>query len=290
MLIASDTGRVDMGSDRTMDFQGHQLWLRYGGEGPALLLIHGFPTCGADWDPLWAALERRYRLYAIDMLGFGRSDKPLDFHYSIAASADQWQALVQQQGLREVAIVAHDYGVTVAQELLARQREGGLSFHIRQVVFLNGGLFPEATYPLLLQKLLLGRLGALVARLSSYRSFAVSLRRICAHPLDEAWLRQQWAWLVQADGRRVMPRIIQYIRERRTHRERWVGALRGAGVPVHLINGVEDPVSGRSIISRWRELLPQAPVVELDGVGHYPQVEAPERVLDALQAVLLPGA
>lgn len=278
-----------MPSDQTMYFQGHRLWLRHGGQGRALLLIHGFPTCGADWDPLWEKLERRHRLFAIDMLGFGRSDKPLDFAYSIAASADQWQELAQQQNLHEVAIVAHDYGNTVAQELLARQRDGTLGFHIRQVIFLNGGLFPEATHPLLLQKLLRGPFGPLVARLSSYRSFSASLRRICAQPLDEAWLRQQWEWLVRAQGRRVMPRIVQYMRERSTHRERWLGALTGAGVPLHLINGVEDPISGRTIVSRWRELLPRAPVLELPGVGHYPQVEAPERVLQALDTMLLPS-
>lgn len=275
-----------MSSDRTMHFKGHRLWLRQGGEGPALLLIHGFPTCSADWDPLWDTLQSRHRVLAIDMLGFGRSDKPLDHAYSIAASADQWQALVQQQGLQDVAIIAHDYGNTVAQELLARQLEGSLGFRIRQVVFLNGGLFPEATHPLLLQKLLRGPFGPLVARLSSYRSFAASLRRICAQPLDESWLRQQWEWLVRAQGRRVMPRIVQYMHERKVHRERWLGALTGAGVPLHLINGIEDPISGRTIVSRWRELLPEAPVVELPGVGHYPQVEAPGRVLAALETVL----
>lgn len=277
-----------MPTGQTMHFQGHHLWLRHAGDGSAILLIHGFPTCAADWDPLWDALKSRHRLFAIDMLGFGRSDKPLHFAYSIAASADQWQDLARQQCLQDVAIIAHDYGNTVAQELLARQRDGTLGFRIRQVVFLNGGLFPEATHPLLLQKLLCGPFGPLVARLSNYRSLSASLRRICAQPLDEAWLRQQWQWLVRAQGRRVMPRIIQYMRERKTHRERWLGALTGAGVPLHLINGVEDPISGRTIVSRWRELLPHAPVVELPGVGHYPQVEAPERVLDALKTVLLP--
>jgi pimeloyl-ACP methyl ester carboxylesterase len=48
-----------------------------------------------------------------------------------------------------------------------------------------------------------------------------------------------------------------------------------------LINGLEDPISGRSIVARWRQLLPAAPVFELADVGHYPQVEAPEEVLAA---------
>ena len=78
-----------------------------------------------------------------------------------------------------------------------------------------------------------------------------------------------------------MPKIIQYIRERRTHRERWVGATLRADIPLCLINGLDDPISGASIVKRWRELLPDAKVIELPGIGHYPQWEAPEDVVAA---------
>jgi pimeloyl-ACP methyl ester carboxylesterase len=266
-----------------LEFHGHRLFARSGGEGDALLLIHGFPTSSYDWTRLWPTLAGEYELHAIDMLGFGLSDKPADYPYSIPASADQWQALALARGLTQVTVLAHDYGNTVAQELLARQREGNLPFRIRATVFLNGGLFPEATFPLLLQKLLLSPLGPLVARLSNFASFARSLRRICAQPSDQSELREHWQLLVRANGRRVLPKLIRYIRERRQHRQRWVDALQHAGIPLCLIDGVEDPISGASIVQRWRELLPDSPVVELAGVGHYPQLEAPERVLAALR-------
>ena len=268
----------------TLEFRGHRLFTRSGGQGDPLLLIHGFPTSSFDWVRLWPELIGRRKVHVIDMLGFGLSDKPTDFDYSVAASADQWQSLAQAKGLSEVDILAHDYGNTVAQELLARQLEGRLPFRIRSIVFLNGGLFPEATYPLVLQKLLLGPLGPMIARLSSYRSFVGSMRRICAVPLTDEHLREHWQLLARADGRKVLPKLISYIRERREFRERWVGALPGAGIPLCLIDGVADPISGASIVARWRELLPNSTVVELDGVGHYPQWEAPARVLAAFSA------
>ena len=267
----------------TLRFQGHRLFARSGGQGESLLLIHGFPTSSYDWARLWPDLIGDYQLHAIDMLGFGRSDKPADVAYSIAASADQWQALAVAKGLTQVSVLAHDYGDTVAQELLARQREGTLPFRIRAAVFLNGGLFPEATYPLLLQKLLLSPLGPLIARLSSFGSFAGSLRRICAQPPDEVELREHWQLLVRANGRQVLPKLIRYIRERQQYRQRWVDALQQAGIPLCLIDGTEDPISGTSIVRRWRELLPAAPAIELEGVGHYPQLETPERVLTAFR-------
>ncbi len=267
-----------------LPFQGHRLQARRGGQGTALWLIHGFPTSSRDWRALWPALSTGHEVFALDMLGFGASAKPRDFHYSIAASADQWVALAEASGVREVAVIAHDYGNTVAQELLARQREGALGFRIRSVAFLNGGLFPESTHPLRIQRLLAGPLGPLVARLSSERRFRASLQRICARPWPEGELAEAWQALTRAGGKAVMPKLLRYIAERHAHRARWVGALQQAGVPVALVNGLEDPISGRSIVARWRELLPAAPVFELPDVGHYPQVEAPDEVLAALQS------
>jgi pimeloyl-ACP methyl ester carboxylesterase len=268
-------------SGSAFPFQGKQLFTRSGGSGEPLLLIHGFPTSSFDWASVWPELSKTHAVHALDMLGFGLSDKPQDYAYSLSASADQWQEYVQDLGLPEVSVMAHDYGNTVAQELLDRQNEGRLPFRIRKIAFLNGGLFPEATYPILMQRLLLGPIGPVIARLSNYRSFAASMKKICRQVPDEQALRAHWHMLQRNGGRRVLPKIIQYIRERRVHRERWVGALQNSEIPLCLINGLEDPISGVSIVHRWRELLPDAEVIELPGIGHYPQWEAPEDVLAA---------
>jgi len=264
-------------------YQGHSMFTRHAGKGQAVLLIHGFPTSSLDWAPLWGELSKQFSVHTLDMLGFGQSDKPKDYAYSLRASADQWQACALSQKLTDVFILAHDYGDTVAQELLARQMEGTLPFRIHKVCMLNGGIFPEATRPILMQKLLLGRLGPLVARLSSYPRFAKSMRSICSVQLSDEHLQLHWQTLIRADGRAVMPKIIQYIRERRQFRARWVGALQQAAIPLCLVNGVEDPISGASIVRRWRELLPDHRVVELNAVGHYPQWERPARVLVEVQ-------
>ena len=69
--------------------------------------------------------------------------------------------------------------------------------------------------------------------------------------------------------------------ERRTHRDRWVGALVNTSVPRRLINGPVDPVYGAHMAERYRELVPEPDVVTLPGIGHYPQVEDPQGVLKA---------
>src|SRR5579872_5132875 len=92
-----------------------------GGVGRTLLCIHGFPTASWDWQPLWAGLEPAFaRVLAADMIGFGWSAKPRDYEYSISDQADLHEALLREQDVSRYHILAHDYGDTVAQELLAR--------------------------------------------------------------------------------------------------------------------------------------------------------------------------
>ena len=90
-----------------------------------------------------------------------------------------------------------------------------------------------------------------------------------------------WQLVTASDGLRVMPQLIGYMAERRSNRARWVGALVDATVPIRLVDGLLDPISGAHMVARYRELVPAPDVIELADVGHYPQVEAPERVLDA---------
>ncbi|MDP1827008.1 MAG: alpha/beta hydrolase [Archangium sp.] len=265
------------GSVRTLC--GKRVFCREGGaaDAPVLVLIHGFPTSSWDFEALWGPLTARYRVVTLDMLGFGFSEKPTS-GYSIGAQADLFEARLAELGITSYHVLAHDYGDTVAQELLARKSPA-----LKSVCFLNGGLFPETHRPLLVQKLLLSPLGAFVAQLTGPGRFDANLRRIFGpgtQPSREL-LDGFWAQLTREQGLRAMSKLIHYMPERVARRERWVGALVNAAVPLKLIDGADDPVSGRHMAARYRELVPAADVTLLEGIGHYPQVEAPQAVLEA---------
>ena len=135
--------------------RGHRIFHKVEGSGPWLLLVHGFPTASWDWHRVWPALAARFRVLAFDLLGYGYSDKPPRHPYATADQADLVEALLFHHGVDTVAILAHDYGVTVIQELLARRLQGRATVEISSVCFLNGGLFFEAIRPLLIQRVLL---------------------------------------------------------------------------------------------------------------------------------------
>lgn len=255
----------------------------------SVLMLHGFPTAGWDWHKLWPRLAGRYRLIAPDLLGFGFSEKPRRHEYSIHEQADLVEALLAELQPGVLHVLAHDYGDTVAQELLAREnaQEPG-ERRWRSLSLLNGGLFPETHRARLAQKALAGPLGALVVRLMSRRTLERNIQAIFSerHPPSREDLDGFWALIEEEGGRYLAHRLIRYMHDRRVHRERWVRALREAVVPVQLINGSLDPVSGEHMVARYRELMGELmsdpeldrEIIELADVGHYPQTEAPERV------------
>lgn len=269
---------------RRFAYNGHEIFYAVEGNGPVLLCIHGFPTASWDWSWLWPGLVQRFRVVAPDMIGFGFSAKPPKYPYSILDQATLHERLLEQLGVASVHILAHDYGDTVAQELLARQLEHeNAAPAIQSVCLLNGGIIPEAHRARRMQHLLAGPLGPLLARLITVRTFRKSFREIfgaSTQPSD-AELQGFWRLLVHNRGRRVMPKLIGYMQERLQHRDRWVNSLKNAQVPLRFINGTDDPISGRHMAEAFRQCVPAADVVLLEGIGHYPQVEAPNRVLES---------
>ncbi|MED5612062.1 MULTISPECIES: alpha/beta fold hydrolase [Pseudomonas] len=265
---------------RSFDFHGHAIRYWEAGAGEPLLLIHGFPSASWDWNKLWQPLAGRYRVIACDMLGFGDSAKPRGHAYRIHEQADLQQALLAHLELRgPLHLLVHDYGNSVGQELLARHLEGRIQ--LASVVFLNGGLFPETHRPVLSQKLLLSPLGGFFGRFFDRGKLAANFAKVFGprtRPSEEE-LDAFWSLIACNDGPKVMHRLIHYILDRREHRERWVGAMQRAGVPLRLIDGPLDPISGAHMVERYRQLIPQPDTVMLDGIGHYPQTEAPEQVL-----------
>jgi len=264
------------------EFTGQRIFYRRAGKGPPLLLIHGFPTAGWDWYKLWPGLTAGFDVIAPDLLGFGFSSKPKRHRYGIREQADLCEALCHALGIRRCHVFCHDYGDTVAQELLARQHEGTARLELASLCLLNGGLFPETHRPRLIQRLLASRVGPLLARLSSKRRFVRSISAIFGPNTQPSAseLEAFWTLLMHEDGRAVMPQLIGYMRERRVHRARWVGALIDTSIPMRIINGVLDPVSGEHMLARLLSLRPDADVVKLP-VGHYPQIEAPAQTLAA---------
>jgi len=268
-------------------YRDNDIFYRDQGKGEVLVCIHGFPTSSWDWSRMWPDLIKRFRVIAVDMIGFGYSAKPVGYNYSCVDQANLHEVLLARLNIKKYHILAHDYGDSVAQELLARYKERRakqqVGLEIGSICFLNGGLFPETHRPRPIQKLLLSPIGPLLSRLMNERLFRHSLSAVFApgHQPSEEELSDFWNLVKNNNGKRVIHKLMQYIPERLTRRSRWVGVMVQTAIPARLINGRLDPISGKHMADRYRELVPEADVVSLEGVGHYPQVESPGKVLRA---------
>lgn len=262
-----------------------EIFCRVGGSGPWLTFLHGFPTSSWDWAKVAPALEPRFRLLCFDFLGFGESDKPRRHRYSIFEQADVTEALWRRLGILETSLVAHDYGATVTQELLARDR---LTARISGVVLLNAAVYARLARPLLVQRLLAGRVtGPLVARAVGERVFQRSFASIFSerHPIGEAELHEHWRVLQRRGGSaRLSHRLSHYMGERERHAARWEAALESTRIPVRFVWGMADPRSGAPVAAEIRRRMPSAPLIALHDVGHYPQLELPNLVAQELEA------
>jgi len=267
-----------------------------------LLVLHGFPSSSFDFATVLDELSRDRRVLLFDMLGYGWSAKP-DLAYTLARQADIAIAFVAELGITELSLLSHDMGDTVGGELLTRQAEGSWPVEIAGRVVTNGSIYIEMAQLTAGQQLLLslpdelidpalapGR-DALVASLAATFSPATDLDATVDGVPLAAHVEAQVEMILHSEGNRVLARLIRYIEERRAAQDRFTGAIETHPSPLGVVWGADDPIAvyemaTRLVRARRAATDADTPFVTLDGVGHYPMVEAPARFAAAVRTAL----
>lgn len=258
--------------------EGHRLFALQEGTGPDLVLVHGFPSTSHDYAAALPYLTARFRVTVFDQLGFGFSDKPVAASYSLLDQGRRAGELMAALGIRRARVVGHDMGLTVAVEMLCRHEAAELGFELAGLVLTNGSHLVELAQITPLQKDLLTDEGA-AAFAATYdpERFATMLRFVWgdaarAPALD---LRAITYWLAAGGGLAVIGKTARYNVERAQYAERWRSILGRAGMPIAVVWGDRDPIAVLEIGRRLASMS-GGPLTILEGVGHYPQMEAPE--------------
>lgn len=279
-------------TDRWLELPGEGL-LHYVDEGPAegvtpagtLVFAHGTPTWSFEWRHLIRALSPRWRCVAPDHLGFGLSERPMQAEYTPEAHARRFRGWMEALDLRDVTLVVHDYGGPIALPVALDDAS-----RVARLVVLNSWMWSFEGDRDMERKARLagGRLGLFL-----YRAFNASLKLITPsaygdrRKLTKRIHGQLLAPFAGVDSReRVLWALAHALLGSSAHYASvWErrGAL--ARLPALVVWGVLDPAFPPRFLSRWREALPGARVVELP-VGHWPQEEAPDDVLGAIRSFL----
>jgi pimeloyl-ACP methyl ester carboxylesterase len=254
-----------------------------------VLVLHGFPTCSYDWRRTIETLAQVRRVVVPDFLGFGLSAKP-DAKYSLFEQADLVEAVVAELGLWEVALLTHDMGDSVGGELLARSLDGALGFDVTNRVITNGSIYMELVQLSDGQKLLLMLPDQMLDedQAPDRAAVATALRGTLAPDasVDDGELEMLAELVVRDRGSRLLPRTIRYIEERRVHEGRWTGAIERHPAPLTIVWGDVDPIAVWPMAERLHSARPDATLVRLDGIGHYPMLEASEAFDAAVEHAL----
>ncbi len=253
-----------------------------------LLVIHGFPTSSFDFHRIVDPLAEHRRVLLFDMLGYGLSDKP-DRAYDFALHAEVAMAFLDAVGVKHLSLLTHDIGDTVGGELLARNLEGDWDVEIADRMLSNGSIYFGLTRFSAGQRFLLGlpdeRLPEDAAPDQATVMAGVTATFSPASVVDDDEIAGQWQMISHLDGHLLLPRLIRYVDERERREERFTGAIERHPSPLVVVWGRDDPIAVPAMTDRLRSARPDIRLHLLDGVGHYPMVEAPARFLDALLGI-----
>jgi pimeloyl-ACP methyl ester carboxylesterase len=248
-----------------------------------LVILHGYPTSSYDYHKVLPALTDRYNLVIHDHLGFGFSDKPLNYSYSLIEQANVALLLWKALKLTNVIILAHDYGTSIATEIIARDHQNQLKIKIKEIILCNGSMHIELSKLRPIQKLLKNKItGKWVAKLSNYLIFRKNIRSVYfdKQNANEEELKEMWFLLEHNGGRNVIHLLSNYINERYYFWHRWIGALKETQIPIKIIWAKEDPVAVKKIAELLATEIQNNKLYWIENCGHFPMLESPEKWIE----------
>lgn len=239
----------------------------------AVVFVHGNPGSSGDWRDLVERSGEFARAIAIDVQGFGRSDKPHphDFDYTAAGLGIHLSQQLDQLGVKRAHFVGHDFGgpFAIFATLYEPARTGSLTF-------INTGLLRGYRWHIWARVWRTPLLGELAMLLVNRRGMEKTLGN-----LPEAFIDEMWSNF----DRRTRKVVLRLYRTSDSEDQALVvPLLRAANFPALVIFGDSDQFIPARFAQRNREAFPGAEVHLIKGAGHWPFIDEPE----AVAAVLLP--
>lgn len=244
-----------------------------------LVILHGYPTSSYDYYKVLPELSKHYRVIIHDHLGFGFSDKPLEYSYSIIEQADIALQLWKQMGVTNVTLLAHDYGTSIATEIIARHNKQQINLQIDQLILCNGSMHIELSKLRVIQKLLRNKITRKwVAKLTNFSLYKKNLRNIYfdKKKISNEELQEMWFQLLHNKGEKIIHSLSNYINERYTFWHRWIGALKETQIPTKIVWAKNDPVAIDLIAELLALEIHNNKLFWINECGHFPMLEKPE--------------
>jgi pimeloyl-ACP methyl ester carboxylesterase len=276
------TAGWDMSELKYLELHGDRVAYREAGDGPAILLIHGMAGSSETWRAVMPQLARRHRVLAPDLLGHGQSAKPRG-DYSLGAFAVWLRDFLDELGISRATLIGQSLGGGVAMQFVHQHPD----YCERLVLIGSGGLGAEVGWTLRL----LSAPGAEFALpiiapqpvVALGQRFASLMSSLGVHsPVGtETW--NAYSSLSEPQTRKAFLRTLRSVVDYRGQAVSAFSRLHFAsGLPVLLIWGEQDRIIPVEHGRAAHEIVPGSQLLTLPRVGHYPHLEAPDVVNDAV--------
>jgi len=252
---------------------------RKGSGDSVICFLHGYPTSALEYIEVMRLIPEKYSVFAHDHLGYGRSDKPLNDDYLFSKQADISLALYELLDIKNIHLVAHDYGTSVATEIVVRDNESQLNINLESITLCNGSMLIDMAKLRIIQRLLKNKIfGPIVAQLSTAKTFHRNMKNIWfdKSKYDREAMHIHWELLISNKGKYVLPKITRYINQRYDNYNRWIGALKESKLSFHILWAANDPVAVVEMAHRLDQIISDSTLTIIKNCGHYPMIE--ERV------------
>jgi pimeloyl-ACP methyl ester carboxylesterase len=263
---------------------------------PALVLVHGFPTCSIDWFDVVEPLAREHWVCVMDFPGYGFSDKPRDHPYALDLDRALVEHYVSQVlGLDSIAVVAHDRGDSVALALADSCATGAAPFELRHLVLSNANIFLPLSNLTRFQRLVLdAETAPQVLSVLTPEMFAAGVGDSTFTPsrgLDDPAIQSLAQTFAYNDGIAVLHDTIQYLFERADNERVWLDALARSSVPTTMVWGLYDTVSPLRVATHvWESYVSTKPGANelwlLPHANHYLQHDQPQELVEVVTTTL----
>ena len=246
------------------------------GSGNPVVFLHGFPTSGHLWNDVVPLMPAGHRLVVVDLLGYGRSDRPLKRAVDVRAHAERVAGLLDQLRIERACLVGHGIGGGIAQSVAIRHAN-----RVSHLCLVNSVAFDR--WPTIEGKL--ARASLPVTRFLPPAVFLAVLRRDlrrgysdparAEHSLDH-YLRP----FAGADGRDA---LIEHIHALTTDETRALGEqLSQIRIPTALVWGQHDRAIPLWVGKRLQQSIPGATLDIVPGARHFTPEDAPRQIADAI--------
>jgi len=250
------------------------------GAGEPIVFIHGFPTSSHLWSNLVPHAPKGHRLVVLDLLGYGRSDRPVDRGLGIADHATRTVELFDALGIDRACLVGHDIGGGIAQVMALRYPR-----RVSRLCLVNSVAFdawPPRIVKLARALLPLTRVlpaSVLVAALHARLLGGYVDRERGAHSVD-LYLRP----FASSEGRDVLLAHLKQLHNRETGVI--ADEVRTIDVPTSIVWGERDPFVPVSLAQRLHAAIPGSTVHVVSGACHFLPEESPGRLAEILAALM----